>query len=232
MSSSGRVDAGTRHARLAAGGDDDGRRGRGRGRGRHAASVGGAATRAARGARRVGGYARPAMTHATSPRPRKPRVAIVFGGRSSEHAVSCATAAGRAARDRPRRATTSCPIGIARDGRWVLVADDPAPLELTAGPRARGRRRRRRRGRAAEHHRPRADGPRAGQVAARAGRGRRRVPVAARAVRRGRHPPGHARAGRHPLRRVRRARLRGGDGQALHEGGVRRRRAAGRARTS
>ncbi|HET7801575.1 MAG TPA: D-alanine--D-alanine ligase A, partial [Humibacillus xanthopallidus] len=25
---------------------------------------------------------------------RRPRVAIVFGGRSSEHAVSCATAAG------------------------------------------------------------------------------------------------------------------------------------------
>ena len=34
---------------------------------------------------------------------RKPRVAVVFGGRSSEHAISCVTAGERAAGDRPRR---------------------------------------------------------------------------------------------------------------------------------
>ncbi|RNI23261.1 D-alanine--D-alanine ligase family protein [Flexivirga caeni] len=62
---------------------------------------------------------------------RKPVVAIVFGGRSSEHAVSCATAASvLRAIDRDRFDVV--PIGIAQDGRWVLVADDPEPLQLTA----------------------------------------------------------------------------------------------------
>ncbi|WP_392423874.1 D-alanine--D-alanine ligase family protein [Barrientosiimonas humi] len=61
----------------------------------------------------------------------KTRVAIVFGGRSSEHAVSCATAAGvLRAIDRERFEVV--PIGIARDGRWLLMADDPEPLRLTA----------------------------------------------------------------------------------------------------
>ncbi len=59
-------------------------------------------------------------------------MAIVFGGRSSEHAVSCATAAG-VLRAIDRDAYDVVPIGIAKDGRWVLVADDPAPLELRDG---------------------------------------------------------------------------------------------------
>ncbi|TWE12224.1 D-alanine--D-alanine ligase family protein [Rudaeicoccus suwonensis] len=63
---------------------------------------------------------------------RKPVVAIVFGGRSSEHAVSCSTAASvLAAIDRDRFDVV--PIGISREGRWVLMADDPAPLRLTSG---------------------------------------------------------------------------------------------------
>jgi D-alanine-D-alanine ligase len=63
---------------------------------------------------------------------RKTRVAIVFGGRSSEHAVSCATAASvLAAIDRDKYDVV--PIGIAPDGRWVLVADDPEPLRLAPG---------------------------------------------------------------------------------------------------
>jgi D-alanine-D-alanine ligase len=62
---------------------------------------------------------------------RKPRVAIVFGGRSSEHAVSCATAASvLAAIDRD--AYDVIPIGITKEGRWVLESGDPARLELTA----------------------------------------------------------------------------------------------------
>lgn len=62
----------------------------------------------------------------------RPRVAIVFGGRSSEHAVSCATAAGvLRAIDRERYDVV--PIGISPTGEWVLVADEPDPLELTAG---------------------------------------------------------------------------------------------------
>ncbi len=64
--------------------------------------------------------------------PRKPRVAVVFGGRSSEHAVSCATAAGvLAAID--RTAYDVVPIGIARDGQWVLAPDDVEPLALRPG---------------------------------------------------------------------------------------------------
>ncbi|MBR7744512.1 D-alanine--D-alanine ligase [Phycicoccus sp. BSK3Z-2] len=59
------------------------------------------------------------------------RIAVVFGGRSSEHAVSCATAASvLEALDRDRYDVV--PVGIAKDGRWVLAADDPAPLRLTA----------------------------------------------------------------------------------------------------
>ncbi|HHU11291.1 MAG TPA: D-alanine--D-alanine ligase [Intrasporangiaceae bacterium] len=62
---------------------------------------------------------------------RKIRVAVVFGGRSSEHAVSCSTAASfLTAIDRDRYEVV--PIGIAADGRWVTVADDPAPLRLSS----------------------------------------------------------------------------------------------------
>lgn len=67
----------------------------------------------------------------TAEPPRRVRVAVVFGGRSSEHAVSCSTAASfLSAID--RAAYDVVPIGIARDGRWVTVADDPEPLWLTA----------------------------------------------------------------------------------------------------
>ncbi len=61
--------------------------------------------------------------------PRKPRVAVVFGGRSSEHAISCATAGSvLAAIDRDRYDVV--PIGIARDGRWVLESGDPDRLRI------------------------------------------------------------------------------------------------------
>ena len=61
----------------------------------------------------------------------KPRVAVVFGGRSSEHAISCVTAAGvLAALDRD--VYDVVPIGITTTGRWVLV-EDPAQFELTDG---------------------------------------------------------------------------------------------------
>ncbi len=63
---------------------------------------------------------------------RKVRVAVVFGGRSAEHAVSCASAGlvlGAIDRDRYE----VVPIGIARDGRWVLTTGDPARLALSSG---------------------------------------------------------------------------------------------------
>ncbi|MPZ93319.1 MAG: D-alanine--D-alanine ligase [Propionibacteriales bacterium] len=62
----------------------------------------------------------------------KPRVAVVFGGRSAEHGVSCVTAGSvLAAIDRSRYDVV--PIGIATDGRWVLEADDSARLAITDG---------------------------------------------------------------------------------------------------
>ncbi|MFC7405473.1 D-alanine--D-alanine ligase family protein [Georgenia alba] len=59
---------------------------------------------------------------------RKVRVAVVFGGRSGEHSVSCATAAGvLRAMDRDRYEVV--PVGITREGRWVLAPDEPELLE-------------------------------------------------------------------------------------------------------
>ncbi|WP_026341643.1 D-alanine--D-alanine ligase family protein [Actinomadura atramentaria] len=61
----------------------------------------------------------------------KVRVAVVFGGRSSEHAISCVTAGAVMAAMNPDRYEI-VPIGIARDGRWVLV-ESAAALEITDG---------------------------------------------------------------------------------------------------
>ena len=124
----GRVDAGTRHTGLASQGDDAG--GGGQVLVAHAGQRRGAAARAARGARRMVGIRSAAMT-TDQPATHKPRVAIVFGGRSSEHAVSCATAAG-VMRAIDRDAYDVIPIGISRDGHWVLSDGDPQLLELTA----------------------------------------------------------------------------------------------------
>ena len=64
--------------------------------------------------------------------PRRARVAVVFGGRSTEHAVSCVSAGSvLAAIDRDRYDVV--PVGISRDGRWVLAADDPKALAITGG---------------------------------------------------------------------------------------------------
>ena len=62
---------------------------------------------------------------------RKPRVAVVFGGRSSEHAVSCATAASVLSAIDPD-AYDVVPVGITVDGKWVLESGEPSRLELTA----------------------------------------------------------------------------------------------------
>jgi D-alanine-D-alanine ligase len=62
----------------------------------------------------------------------RPRVAVVFGGRSSEHAISCVTAAG-VLRAIDRTAWDVVPVGVTAAGRWVLAADDPARWEVTGG---------------------------------------------------------------------------------------------------
>ena len=71
------------------------------------------------------------MTDHESPRPR-PRVAVVFGGRSSEHSVSCATAASVLAAIDPT-AYEVIPVGISTEGKWVLEATDADQLAITAG---------------------------------------------------------------------------------------------------
>jgi D-alanine--D-alanine ligase len=56
------------------------------------------------------------------------RVAVVFGGRSSEHAISCLTAGSvMAAIDKERYEIV--PVGIARDGRWVLASEQRLVIE-------------------------------------------------------------------------------------------------------
>ncbi len=60
---------------------------------------------------------------------RKPRVAIVFGGRSSEHAISCVTA-GSVLEAIDRTAYDVIPVGIAPDGRWVLESGDTDRLQI------------------------------------------------------------------------------------------------------
>ncbi|MFJ8494127.1 D-alanine--D-alanine ligase family protein [Streptomyces sp. NPDC094038] len=61
---------------------------------------------------------------------RKPRVAVVFGGRSSEHGISMVTAgAVLSAIDRTKYDVL--PIGITREGRWVLTADEPERMAIS-----------------------------------------------------------------------------------------------------
>jgi D-alanine-D-alanine ligase len=61
--------------------------------------------------------------------PRKPRVAVVFGGRSSEHGISVVTA-GAVLNAIDRTKYDVLPIGITREGRWALTADEPARMAI------------------------------------------------------------------------------------------------------
>ncbi|SEM36696.1 D-alanine--D-alanine ligase family protein [Streptacidiphilus jiangxiensis] len=74
-------------------------------------------------------------TQPSSPSPaggRKPRVAVVFGGRSSEHAISVVTA-GSVLRALDRDAYEVLPIGITHDGRFALTTDEPERMAITDG---------------------------------------------------------------------------------------------------
>lgn len=67
----------------------------------------------------------------TEGRAARPRVAVLFGGRSSEHAVSCVTAAGvLGAIDQTKYEVI--PIGIAKTGQWVLASGDTHDWSLSA----------------------------------------------------------------------------------------------------
>jgi D-alanine-D-alanine ligase len=56
-------------------------------------------------------------------------VAIVFGGRSSEHAISCVSAGSILKALDPDQYEV-LPVGITREGGWVLAGDDPASLAI------------------------------------------------------------------------------------------------------
>ena len=60
---------------------------------------------------------------------RRIRVAVVFGGRSSEHAISCVSA-GSVLTHLDRERFEVVPVGIAPNGAWVLGADDPRELAM------------------------------------------------------------------------------------------------------
>jgi D-alanine-D-alanine ligase len=57
------------------------------------------------------------------------RVAVVFGGQSTEHTVSCVSAASVLANLDPERFEI-LPVGITPDGSWVLGPADPATLAI------------------------------------------------------------------------------------------------------
>jgi D-alanine-D-alanine ligase len=63
---------------------------------------------------------------------RKIRVAVVFGGRGPEHAVSC-MGGGNMLRSIDRSRYEVVPIGITTEGSWVQVADAPDRLKITDG---------------------------------------------------------------------------------------------------
>jgi D-alanine-D-alanine ligase len=63
---------------------------------------------------------------------RRTRIAVVFGGRSSEHAISCISA-GSVLRALDRERYDVVPVGITPAGAWVLAADEPERLAITDG---------------------------------------------------------------------------------------------------
>ncbi|HEU0286164.1 MAG TPA: D-alanine--D-alanine ligase A, partial [Nocardioidaceae bacterium] len=71
-------------------------------------------------------------SHESSTPPKRARVAVVFGGRSSEHGVSCLTA-GEVIRAIDPERYEIVPIGISTEGRWVLESTTPERYALSDG---------------------------------------------------------------------------------------------------
>ena len=134
------------------------------------------------------------------------RLAVLAGGRSSEHEISLASAASVAAALDPARYDVRT-IEIGRDGRWALpTGETRAALPATTTGRDASRAGRLRPGDARRRRRRAADPPRP--------------------VRRGRHRAGPLRARRRRVRRPRRARLVGLHGQGRLQDADARRRAS------
>ncbi len=76
------------------------------------------------------------MSHSMDPSVDKPRLAVIFGGRSSEHGVSCLTAREvLAVIDRAKYDVR--PIGITRGGAWVVETAEWPELEPRTLPAVR-----------------------------------------------------------------------------------------------
>jgi D-alanine-D-alanine ligase len=58
------------------------------------------------------------------------RVAVVFGGRSTEHAISCVSAGSVLAALDPARYEV-VPVGITPKGAWVITSGDPQTLQIS-----------------------------------------------------------------------------------------------------
>ncbi|WP_320065164.1 D-alanine--D-alanine ligase family protein [Micromonospora sp. RTGN7] len=63
--------------------------------------------------------------------PGKTRVALVFGGRSPEHGISCVSAGSVLGALDPDEFEV-VPVGITRAGKWVLTSGDPGELAISA----------------------------------------------------------------------------------------------------
>jgi D-alanine-D-alanine ligase len=63
---------------------------------------------------------------------RRVRVAVIYGGRSNEHAISCVSA-GSILRNLDPARFDAVSIGITREGAWVLTGGDPDRLAITSG---------------------------------------------------------------------------------------------------
>ncbi|CAN5467051.1 D-alanine--D-alanine ligase family protein [soil metagenome] len=72
------------------------------------------------------------MTARSHPSSGRIRVAVVFGGRSSEHAISCVSAGSILHNLDPAR-YEAVPVGITPDGTWVLSNATPASLAIADG---------------------------------------------------------------------------------------------------
>src|SRR4051812_34860319 len=59
----------------------------------------------------------------------RPRVAVIFGGRSPEHGVSCISAGNVLSALDPDEFEV-IPVGITRAGQWVLTSEDPRQLGI------------------------------------------------------------------------------------------------------
>src|SRR5580698_3430733 len=85
-----------------------------------------------RAARRPGSAEGVTRTGGRVSEQRKIRVAVVFGGRGPEHAVSV-MGGGNMLASIDRSRYDVIPVGITRDGGWVQVADEPGRLAITGG---------------------------------------------------------------------------------------------------